>query len=290
MILVSSSEVFAVGIDAAISAADVVLSPKASETKSNARVQAVIDKIDAIGTVEYTGESLSKIVVAEKAYDALKSDEKLKVTNYGTLKAARAAYDALAADHVDTSSYTVKDIGVLSSGINWFVYDNGVLEISGEGKVPPYSAGGAPWYSYASSINTILVRSSVTGIGAFAFYGCNNVTNITLPFVGASRTATGYSATFGCVCYFLLNKNPLEGRWVYDSYTQYVFEKDGNGCLEVDDVHYEYTYKINGNTLTLDFVENIVRDCKYTFSVEDSQLTLIGGENTDGGTYQLTRK
>lgn len=93
-----------------------------------------------------------------------------------------------------------------------------------------------------------------------------------------------------CVCYFLLKKNPLEGRWVYDSYTQYVFEKDGNGCLEVDDVHYEYTYKINGNTLTLDFVEDIVRDCEYTFSVEDSQLTLIGGENTDGGTYKLNKK
>ena len=198
MIFVSSPEVFAVGLEA-LSQIDIELPTKASETKSNARVQAVIDKINAIGKVEYTGECLSKIVTAEKAYDALKSDEKLKVTNYGTLKAARAAYDALAADHIDTSSYTVADNGVLGSGVKWFVYNNGALEITGDGAVPTYSAGDAPWYSYASSIKKIIVRSSVTEIGAFAFYNCNNVTDITLPFVGESRTATGYKATFGYI-------------------------------------------------------------------------------------------
>ena len=85
-------------------------------------------------------------------------------------------------------------------------------------------------------------------------------------------------------------RQSLVGTWVYDEYTQYVFEKDGNGCLEVDDTHYEYTYRISKNTLILDFSEDIVRDCAYRFSIHKNELTLIGGENTDGGTYQRTKK
>ena len=258
MIFVSSPEVFAVGLKA-LSQIDIELPIKASETKSDARVQAVIDKINAIGKVENTGECLSKIVTAEKAYDALKSDEKLKVTNYGTLKAARAAYDALAADHIDTSSYTVVDNGVLNSGVKWFVYDNGVLEITGDGAVPTYSAGGTPWYSYAPSIKKIIVRSSVTGIGAYSFYGCNNVTDITLPFVGESRDATGYKATFGYIFGYTTAK---ASEWkcsisyrsnYYDHSYRFVnLIYDQNGS-KVDDTHSgKYTSKYDGESYCKD--------------------------------------
>lgn len=85
-------------------------------------------------------------------------------------------------------------------------------------------------------------------------------------------------------------RQPLVGTWVYDEYTQYVFAEDGSGCLNVDDVRYDYTYKTTGNKLTIDFSEDVVRDCEYTFSIDGTELTLIGGENTDGGTYQLTKK
>lgn len=95
----------------------------------------------------------------------------------------------------------------------------------------------------------------------------------------------------GILTFMLLNKsNPLVGTWEYDSYTQYVFEKDGNGCLRVDDVTYDYTYKITENMLILDFSEDVVRDCEYGFSIDENELTLIGGENTDGGTYKLKKK
>jgi hypothetical protein len=40
----------------------------------------------------------------------------------------------------------------------------------------------------------------VTSIGERgAFYGCNGLISITLPFIGASRTATGASAVFGFI-------------------------------------------------------------------------------------------
>ena len=53
------------------------------------------DLIDAIGTVEYTQESKTKIDAARNAYDALDADQKQQVSNYNDLTAAEAAYKAL---------------------------------------------------------------------------------------------------------------------------------------------------------------------------------------------------
>lgn len=83
--------------------------------------------------------------------------------------------------------------------------------------------------------------------------------------------------------------NALIGTWRYDQYTEYEFHDNGKGCLCVDDVHYEYEYKIAGDKLTLDFTEDVVRDCEYTFTVENNNLTLVGGEGTDQGTYKLNK-
>lgn len=83
--------------------------------------------------------------------------------------------------------------------------------------------------------------------------------------------------------------NALVGTWKYDQYTEYEFYDNGKGCLCVDDVHYEYEYKISGDKLKLDFTEDIVRDCEYTFTVENNNLTLVGGEGTDQGTYKLNK-
>lgn len=73
-------------------------------------------------------------------------------------------------------------------------------------------------------------------------------------------------------------------------YTQYVFETNSRGKLLADDVSYAYIYRINGDKLILDFTENVVRDCEYTFSVDGAKLTLKGGTGTDGGTYSLNKK
>ena len=85
------------------------LSRKHSDVQSDAEVKAVEKKIDAIGKVHYTDKSLAKIIVAENAYNALSDKQKSNVSNYGALKSARNAYDALVADNIDTSSYTITD-------------------------------------------------------------------------------------------------------------------------------------------------------------------------------------
>ena len=84
--------------------------------------------------------------------------------------------------------------------------------------------------------------------------------------------------------------NKLVGTWIYDEHTQYVFEKDSTGKLLADDVTYTYVYSIKGEKLTIDFTKDIIRDCDYTFSVNNAVLTLVGGDGTDGGSYKLKRK
>ena len=69
-----------------------------------------------------------------------------------------------------------------------------------------------------------------------------------------------------------------------------MFETNSRGKLLADDVSYAYIYRINGDKLILDFTENVVRDCEYTFSVDGAKLTLKGGTGTDGGTYSLNKK
>ncbi len=66
-----------------------------AEAESAQKVNNVIALIDAIGTVDATGDCKIKIDLARNAYDALDAAEQGQVSNYQTLTEAEAAYDAL---------------------------------------------------------------------------------------------------------------------------------------------------------------------------------------------------
>lgn len=69
-----------------------------------------------------------------------------------------------------------------SSTLSWTLYDTGELVISGKGTLGAYnSASDAPWYKYRSSITELTIKSGVTGIGKYAFYGLKNLEDVTLP-------------------------------------------------------------------------------------------------------------
>jgi len=63
----------------------------------------IIDKINAIGTVEYTTECKEKIDAARNTYDAASQELKDLVTNYSVLTAAEAEYARLEADAKETA-------------------------------------------------------------------------------------------------------------------------------------------------------------------------------------------
>ena len=56
------------------------------------------------------------------------------------------------------------------------------LTISGSGDMMDYADGAlAPWFGTADQIHTINLSAEMTSIGNYAFFGCKNVTNITIP-------------------------------------------------------------------------------------------------------------
>lgn len=85
--------------------------------------------------------------------------------------------------------------GVCGESLTWTLA-GGTLTISGSGAMTDYGESNtAPWYSGREQITAVVVDRGVTGIGAYAFYGCVNLIDITLP---EGLTAIGEYAFKGC--------------------------------------------------------------------------------------------
>ena len=76
---------------------------------------------------------------------------------------------------------TVTANGTCGAGVNWELYTNGVLVISGEGAMDDYSDGTQPWSSNMDSLRRVTVKSGVTRIGDSAFDGAGSLLTVSLP-------------------------------------------------------------------------------------------------------------
>ena len=74
----------------------------------------------------------------------------------------------------------VVDSGSCGDNLTWTLDDAGKLTISGTGAMTDYSWSGSPFF-YRSAIKTVVINSGVTRIGDYAFYGCNNMTSVSIP-------------------------------------------------------------------------------------------------------------
>lgn len=81
----------------------------------------------------------------------------------------------------------------------------------------------------------------------------------------------------------------IAGKWDVDGTTSYEFDGDGKGALILPSTTYEFSYNINEDQLHIDYKDESVHDGSYTFTVDGDKLTLVGGEGTIGGTYELTK-
>ena len=77
----------------------------------------------------------------------------------------------------------------------WSLQD-GTLVITAQGAMQDYgSAAQTPWFKDRGDIRRIVVQKGVTTIGDYAFYGCKNVTSVTMP---DTVTQIGKLAFYGC--------------------------------------------------------------------------------------------
>ena len=110
--------------------------------------------------------------------------------------------------------------GTCGPNLTWHLTDNGVLTITGKGKMYDYSYDNrAPWgdsrekvkqiiigddattigedaFRDCSNLTSVTIPNSVTEIGGWAFSGCNALTSVTIP---NSVTTIGNSAFYDCI-------------------------------------------------------------------------------------------
>ena len=76
-----------------------------------------------------------------------------------------------------------------SCGIStqWVMDSDGTLTISGTGRISNYdprhetSLAPAPWYAVRDYVQSVVIEDGITGIGNYAFYGCEELTSVTIP-------------------------------------------------------------------------------------------------------------
>ena len=84
--------------------------------------------------------------------------------------------------------------GTCGANLSWTLdTESSTLTISGTGAMTNYAY--APWYSYRSTIKTVVIKDGVTSIGDYAFAYCSNLISVTIP---NSVTSIGKYAFYWC--------------------------------------------------------------------------------------------
>lgn len=91
------------------------------------------------------------------------------------------------------------------------------------------------------------------------------------------------------VLHFTRSNSPLKGKWYMDEVTAYEFYDGKNGAMVLPTDEYDFTYSVEGDTLSIDFQHEGAKDAQYTFSIEGNTLNLDGGNATNRGTYVLKK-
>ena len=79
--------------------------------------------------------------------------------------------------------------------IYWELDSNGLLTVSGTGKMKEFTSSNSPWKN-DNRIREATISNGITNIGTFAFYGCTSLVSVEIP---DSVVTIGQSSFSGCV-------------------------------------------------------------------------------------------
>lgn len=86
--------------------------------------------------------------------------------------------------HYGVSDDIAEKSGTCGPQLSWSLSNDGILVISGTGRMDDYAGGGdnvSPWYAYKSSIKKVIIGDGVTSTGYCAFWECMEITSISIP-------------------------------------------------------------------------------------------------------------
>lgn len=71
--------------------------------------------------------------------------------------------------------------GADGGNVTWTLDSDGLMTISGTGEMADYTKDSyAPWYEQRSSIRALAISNGITNVGAYAFFECTNLSDVTL--------------------------------------------------------------------------------------------------------------
>ena len=105
------------------------------------------------------------------------------------------------------------DYGMVSDTVMWQLDDSGVITITGNGKIPDYARGEAPWSQYKNRITEVLFYGDITRIGSYSFSDCTKITHVAFP---GTLKRVGKGAFSGCKA--LASSDTAAESWTVPSY------------------------------------------------------------------------
>ena len=106
------------------------------------------------------------------------------------------------ADETEKSEPTIVASGYCGStsegngeNISWELNSNGLLTVSGTGKMKEFTISNSPWKN-DNRIREAVISNGITNIGTFAFYGCTSLVSVEIP---DSVVTIGQGSFEGCV-------------------------------------------------------------------------------------------
>ena len=145
-------------------------------------------------------------------------------------------------------SANAKRAGTCGPDLRWYLTDNGVLTISGKGKMYDYSFNNrAPWSK--SDIKRIIIGDGITTIGGCAFYNCSELTSVTIP---NSVTKIGGGAFASCstlTSVTIPNSVTKIGRGTFSDCSALTSVTIPNSVTEIGDYAFEYCRALTSVTI-----------------------------------------
>lgn len=111
-----------------------------------------------------------------------------------TLAALLAALMLAVSIPISICAETVAN-GNCGNALTWTLDGSGTLTISGTGEMWNWERFDAPWNNHRDSVVSVVIGSSVTSVGDYAFGGCTSLSDITMP---SSLTSIGRGAFYYC--------------------------------------------------------------------------------------------
>ncbi len=168
--------------------------------------------------------------------------------------------------------------GTCGANLTWKL-TSGILTISGAGDMNNFSY--APWYSYRSSIKTVIIGDSVTSIGTKAFCGCSSLTSIEIP---TSVTNIGENAFKSCTSLISItipNSVTSIGDWAFASCSGLTSVTIPNSVTSIGERTFYYCTGLTSVTIpnsVTSIGEYAFDTCTGLISVEiPNSVTSIGG-------------